>query len=115
MTRKALTSLLAAALFPFANATLAGASPAPMRIACIGDSITFGAGIEGRENNSFPAQLGTMLGKTYEVKNFGVSASTLLKKGNKPYWRRPQFKAAEALIADLSVRPAFLAGQAKSP
>ena len=30
-------------------------------------------------------QLGTILGKEYTVSNFGVSASTLLKKGNKPY------------------------------
>ncbi|MDF1660094.1 MAG: GDSL-type esterase/lipase family protein, partial [Verrucomicrobiales bacterium] len=71
--------------------------------ACIGDSITYGAGIKQRKINSFPAQLGTMLGKGYEVKNFGVSASTLLKKGNKPYWSLPQFEAAQDYQPDIVI------------
>ena len=44
-----------------------------------------------------------MLGKEYEVKNFGVSASTLLKKGNKPYWNLPQFKEAQNYKPDIVI------------
>jgi acyl-CoA thioesterase-1 len=66
----------------------------PLRVACVGDSITFGAGIRDRQNKSYPAQLSGMLGKLYEVKNFGNSGSTMLKKGDKPYWKQREYEAA---------------------
>ncbi len=79
-------------------ATLASAaepgSAEPLRIACVGDSITFGAGIRNRQMNSYPAQLGRMLGKRAVVRNFGVNAATLLKKGDKPYWRLGAYRNA---------------------
>ena len=103
MTRRVFISLIATTLFLFLDATYGGEESAPIRVACIGDSITFGHGIRDRNKNSFPAQLGTMLGKEYEVKNFGVNASTLLKKGNKPYWKLNQFKAAQADQPDIVI------------
>ena len=60
----------------------------PKRVACVGDSITYGSGIKGRETKSYPAQLAGMLGEDYVVKNFGVSGATMLKKGDKPYWKQ---------------------------
>ena len=33
---------------------------------------------------NYPVQLGKILGKKYEIKNFGNSGSTMLKKGDKP-------------------------------
>lgn len=74
-----------------------------IKVACIGASITYGATIENREQNSYPAQLQKMLGATYEVKNFGVSGCTLLKKGNLPYWNTPQYKEALALQPDIVI------------
>src|SRR4051812_40315304 len=50
-----------------------------VRVACVGDSITFGSGIPDREHNAYPAQLANLLGDRYEVRNFGVSGATLLK------------------------------------
>lgn len=52
-------------------------SAAKIKVACIGDSITFGYGIADRPNDSYPAQLQKLLdakqpGK-YEVRNFGNS------------------------------------------
>jgi lysophospholipase L1-like esterase len=67
-----------------------------VRVACVGDSITYGAGIKDREHKSYPAQLGRMLGETWDVRNFGVSGATLLKKGDKPYWKQKAFKDALA-------------------
>lgn len=67
-----------------------------VRVACIGDSITYGAGVEGRETNCYPAVLGKLMGSKFEVKNFGVSGATLLKKGDKPYWTQPEFNQASA-------------------
>ncbi len=40
---------------------------------------------------SYPAQLQAWLGQRYEVRNFGVSGATLLKKGDRPYWQEPEF------------------------
>ncbi len=68
--------------------------PAPLKIACIGDSITFGVGIKDRAVNSYPAQLSEMLGGNTIVRNFGVSGATLLRKGNNPYWKRQNYKTA---------------------
>ncbi len=66
----------------------------PIRLACIGDSITFGHGIRDRKTNSYPAQLGVMLGSRWDVRNFGVSGATLLKNGDRPYWNQDAFKKA---------------------
>ncbi len=56
-------------------------SPEVIRVACVGDSITYGVGIENRWWNSYPAQLNALLGKGWEVRNFGVNNATALKRG----------------------------------
>ena len=63
-----------------------------IRVACVGDSITFGFALEKREANSYPAVLGKLLGEKFQVRNFGVSASTLLKKGDWSYWKVAAFE-----------------------
>jgi acyl-CoA thioesterase I len=70
--------------------------PDPIRVACVGDSITFGSGIEDRDAFSYPAQLQQLLGPGYEVRNFGVGGRTLLKKGDYPYWQEEAFEEALA-------------------
>ncbi len=62
--------------------------PETIRVACVGDSITYGSGIEFRSRDSYPAQLGRMLGEEWQVRNFGVSGATMLKNGDKPYWQQ---------------------------
>jgi acyl-CoA thioesterase-1 len=63
-----------------------------IRVACVGDSITYGYGILNRPKGSYPAQLGRMLGEKWEVHNFGVSGATMLKQGDLPYWKQQAFK-----------------------
>src|SRR5258706_4947261 len=63
-----------------------------IRVACVGDSITFGAGVENRETNCYPVVLGKLLGARFDVRNFGVSGATLLKNGDLSYWKLPQFE-----------------------
>ncbi|MBD3275230.1 MAG: hypothetical protein GF372_07965 [Candidatus Marinimicrobia bacterium] len=65
-----------------------------IRVACVGNSITFGSGIQDREQSSYPAQLDDMLGDNWEVRNFGVSGATMLKNGDKPYWDQEAFQQA---------------------
>ncbi|MBN2346008.1 MAG: hypothetical protein JXO51_06425 [Candidatus Aminicenantes bacterium] len=57
----------------------------PIRIACVGDSVTFGTNIAGRRANCWPARLQALLGKGYRVGNFGVPGATLRKDGRFPY------------------------------
>ena len=54
-----------------------------VKAACIGNSITYGAFIANRDQNSYPAQLQAYLGD--EVRNYGVSGRTLLTQGDYPY------------------------------
>ncbi len=67
---------------------------AKVKIACIGNSITYGAFLPDRLSQSYPARLQQMLGEGYEVTNFGVSGTTLLKNGNKPYWATTVYQSA---------------------
>ena len=73
------------------------------KIACIGNSITFGHGIKDRENFHYPAQLQRYLGNDYEVVNFGVSATTMLLKGDFPYVTTEQYKQSLAFLPDIVI------------
>ncbi|OUX38405.1 MAG: hypothetical protein CBE26_01380 [Kiritimatiellaceae bacterium TMED266] len=75
----------------------------PIKVACVGDSITFGSGIEGRQNNAYPAQLEKRLGSGWEVANFGRSGATLLTRGDVPYVNTPEYKAALEYLPDVVV------------
>lgn len=74
-----------------------------IKVACVGNSVTYGAGIDNREVNSYPAQLQRMLGEDYEVINFGKSGATLLNKGHRPYCEQEEYKAALDFAGDLVV------------
>jgi lysophospholipase L1-like esterase len=81
----------------------ANAQDRPVRVACIGDSITYSAFTGKREETAYPSQLGNVLGAGFEVRNFGVSGATMLKAGNLPYWGLPAFKDAQAFEPDIVV------------
>lgn len=68
----------------------------PIKVACVGNSITYGFGIEGRDSLSYPARLQQMIGDKFIVHNYGVSGRTLLKKGDHPYWNEKAFQEARA-------------------
>ena len=72
-----------------------------IRVACIGNSITEGPG--RNHPQSYPLQLQSILGEEFTVKNFGVSGSTLLKNGDKPYWEEDQFEAAKVFKAEVLI------------
>jgi lysophospholipase L1-like esterase len=75
----------------------------PIRIACVGDSITWGSGVDNRNVNSYPAVLGGWLGEGYQVTNFGVSGTTMLKHGDSPYWSQKAFTDAKAFQPNIVV------------
>jgi acyl-CoA thioesterase-1 len=59
----------------------------PIRVACVGDSITQGSG--------YPIKLQNLLGPKYAVRNFGVSGSTVSLNSTKPYMNQNAFLKAE--------------------
>lgn len=74
---------------------------ADVKIACIGNSITYGHAIANREKNSYPAQLQSYLGDKYEVRNFGASGSILLHKGDYPYILTKEYKESLEFCPDI--------------
>ncbi len=76
---------------------------AQVRIACIGNSITYGAGIENRDRFSYPAQLNALLAPIADVRNFGVSGRTLLRHGDYPYWNESAFHEAIAFKPNIVI------------
>jgi len=73
----------------------------PVKVACVGDSIT--AGVGAGKGKSWPDQLRAMLGQKWNVKNFGVSATTLMNSGDRPYQKTGAFKNAKDFGPDVVV------------
>jgi lysophospholipase L1-like esterase len=65
----------------------------PVRVACIGDSITFGLGISDT-NQTYPARLQALLGPEFDVRNFGKSGCTVTRDSVST-WARGYIKQAE--------------------
>lgn len=95
-----LGTILLGTLLGIAQATT---DAAPLRVACLGDSITEGAGTQDLARESYPAQLAGLLGSGYEVRNFGCGGATLLDIGDKPYRSLPHFAKACAFQPDVIV------------
>ena len=72
-----------------------------IKVACIGNSVTYGYGHKEQGSTSYPTQLQQMLGDKYEVRNFGHSGATLLSKGHRPYINLHEYKAALAFSLGL--------------
>jgi acetyl esterase/lipase len=77
--------------------------PGAIRVACIGNSITDGHGIDVATQYGYPAELQKRLGNGYWVKNFGVSARTMLNKGDYPYMNEMAWQDALAFKPDVVI------------
>jgi acyl-CoA thioesterase-1 len=65
------------------------AKPGTIRVACVGDSITFGNPFFASAR--YPQQLEDLLGSGYSVRNFGAVAFTAQKATDHPYWEHRYF------------------------
>lgn len=83
--------------------TLSATARKVVRVACVGNSITYGTGIANREQDAYPAQLQRMLGKDYVVGNFGKPGATLLRHGHRPYFQQTEFRDAMQFKGDIAV------------
>lgn len=77
--------------------------PDAVRVACEGDSITFGHKVKDRETQCYPGRLQYLLGPEYHVKNYGINGATLITKGDYPYMYSTEFKEALAFEPEIVV------------
>jgi acyl-CoA thioesterase I len=80
---------------------LFGNAQSKVKVACVGNSITEGAGIEPAKR--YPAQLQTLLGNNYEVRNYGVGGRTMLKNGDYSYWQDSAYQKVLAWNPDIVI------------
>lgn len=77
------------------------AANSQIRVACIGNSITYGHGLKREE--AYPVQLQQILGNGWEVRNFGVSGRTLLSHGDFPYIKEKAYADAKIFAPDVII------------
>jgi len=73
----------------------------PIRVVCVGDSIT--AGVGAAKGRSYPEQLQDLLGGDWQVENCGVSGRTLMKSGDYPFWKEGAFQQAHTVKPDVVI------------
>ncbi|MBN1575899.1 MAG: hypothetical protein JW913_05060 [Chitinispirillaceae bacterium] len=76
--------------------SVAAGAAGRIKVSCIGNSIT-----EGNMGGKYPVHLQALLGSEYQVENDGVSGTTMLKKGDKPYWTKGKFNQVFAFKPDI--------------
>jgi acyl-CoA thioesterase I len=91
--RPAIDTLIPCLALALAAASARAQTAAPIKWAAVGNSITEGSG--------YPAKLQTLLGPAYKVENEGVSATTMLKKGNYTYWANGKLPQTFAFKPDI--------------
>lgn len=74
-----------------------------VRVACIGNSITDGSGIDMADLKGYPAQLQKLLGSGYLVKNYGVSARCMMNVSDHPYMKEQAWRDATAFEPNIVV------------
>lgn len=91
--------LAAGCLLTSSRMTALDAKP-PVKVACVGNSVTYGYLLPDREENCYPAQLQRLLGEGYDVHNFGRSGATLLRRGHRPYHQMEECQEALRFAGD---------------
>ena len=85
----------------FAIVTNTTAAQKKIKVACVGNGVTFGIGVENREKNNFPQQLQYLLGSKYTVTNFGEVNAPVLNTGVGGYIKTASFKKSQATLPDI--------------
>ncbi len=74
-----------------------------VKIACVGDSTTYGHGISGWPKNSYPTVLQNLLGDDYHVNNYGVSSFAVQESADRSYRTLPHYQESLDYDADIVV------------
>lgn len=76
---------------------------ARLKVACFGDSITYGFKLADPAHESYPARLRLLSHGRWHVLNFGVNGATLIQKGDIPYTSQPEFQRGRRSQPDVVV------------
>lgn len=79
------------------------AEGAQIKVACVGDSITYGHGILNWPKNNYPAVLQGLLGENYHVNSYGVSGRAVQPDSDQPYTALPHYRESLDYGADIVV------------
>lgn len=79
------------------------ANAGDIKVACVGDSITYGSQVSNWPKNHYPLLLDQLLGEGYAVHNYGLSGATLLSSADKPYTSTDVYTASVAFEPDVVV------------
>ena len=74
-----------------------------VKVACVGDSITYGHGTTNWPNNTYPAVLQGLLGEKYHVNNYGVSSFAIQVNADRSYRTLEHYEQSLAYDADFVV------------
>ena len=74
-----------------------------IRVACVGDSTTYGYGLKNQPENSYPIFLGELLGDNYHVCNFGNIRVTVQPDGDQPYIKTYTYRDSIEYPADILI------------
>ena len=67
----------------------------PTKVACIGDSITYGFQLGDNSPNSYPGQLQSLLGGGYQILNYGINGMTLMRGTGRTYRDTGYFRISQ--------------------
>lgn len=87
--------ILLASIAAYCNVSSYTAAAQPIRVACVGDSIT--------QRSGYPFKLHQMLGPNFTVGNFGVSGATVSLDSILPYMNQSEFQRAKDFDPDIVV------------
>ena len=74
-----------------------------IRVACVGDSVTFGMNMKKWYENAYPFQLREMVSDDYCIENFGYSGRTVMKSCDRPYVRYKLYKKSKNYLPDIVI------------
>lgn len=84
-------------------ASTSEAGEGQIRVACVGDSITYGHGTTGWPGHTYPAALQELLGEGWHVNNYGVSSFAVQEDADRSYRTLEHYRQSLAYDADYVV------------
>lgn len=75
----------------------------PVKVACVGDSITYGTLLDNRDATNYPLVMDALLGNGFTVGNFGNPGSTLMNSADEPYRYSWECEASKEYNGDIVV------------
>lgn len=74
-----------------------------IKVACVGDSVTYGMKMKNWPKNAYPFVLRNMLGATYSVQNFGFSGRTVMLSADRPYMNEKLYNKSLQFNPDIVI------------